>query len=112
MLLGKRRDQIKGRNFEIPGTGGYLLTGAVEHLDEYYVSGKEVAVFSKRRELIEQIRFYLAHDEEREAIRDAGYQRTLRDHPYVHRFRASFRAMGLAPDPVTSAGGAKTGDAG
>ncbi len=98
MLLGKRREQIKGRTFEIPGTGGFLLTGAVEHLDEYYVPGREVALFSSPQELIEQIRFHLAHDEEREAIREAGYQRTLRDHTYVHRFRALFRAMGLAPD--------------
>ncbi len=96
-LLGKRRDQVKGRNFEIPGAGGFLLTGAVEHLEEYYVPGKEVAVFSTPRDLIERIRFYLTHDEEREAIRDAGYQRTLREHTYAHRFRAIFRAMGLDP---------------
>ncbi len=110
MLLGRRRDQIKGRNVEIPGTAGFLLTGAVEHLDEYYVRGR--AVFSSPQELTEQIRFYLAHDEEREAIRESGYQRTLRDHTYVHRFRAIFRALGLAPHPGTSEGGAKTSEAG
>ncbi len=95
-LLGKRRAQIKGRNFEIPGAGGFLLTGAIEGLEEYYVPGKEVAVFSTPRELIAQIRYYLTHDDEREKLRQAGYQRTLREHTYVHRFREIFRAMGLS----------------
>ncbi len=104
VLLGKRRDQIKGRNFEIPGAGGFLLTGAAEHLAEYYVPGKESAVFSTPRDLIERIRFYLSHDEERETIREAGYQRTLREHTYVHRFRAIFRAMGLDPEQVDRRG--------
>ncbi len=93
--LGKRRDQIKGRNFEIPGSGGFLLTGDVERLSEYYVAGQEVAVFSSTSELINRIRFYLANDGEREKIREAGNQRTLRDHTYVRRFNALFRAMDL-----------------
>lgn len=93
--LAKRCDQIKGRNFEIPGTGGFLITGEVEHLNEYYVPGREIVVFSSTPELIDQIRFYLAHGEQRERIRDAGYQRTLREHTYVHRFRAIFATMGL-----------------
>jgi len=93
--LGKRRDQIKGRNFEIPGAGGFLITGDVEYLADYYAPGLEIVTFSTVPELIERIRYYLAHDEERERIRAAGYERTLRDHTYVLRFRAIFTAMGV-----------------
>ncbi len=109
VLLGKLRNQIKGRNFEIPGAGGFLLTGAVEHLEEYYVPGTEVAVFSTPRELVERVQFYLTHDAEREAVREAGYLRTLREHTYVHRFRAIFRTMGLDPEQVDRRGRSQAG---
>src|SRR4051794_39544964 len=39
----RRRSQIKGRNFEVPGSGGFLLTDRVPHLDEYFVDGREIA---------------------------------------------------------------------
>ena len=32
----------------------------------------------------------------RSAIAKAGYERTLREHTYAHRFEEIFRAMGLA----------------
>jgi spore maturation protein CgeB len=77
--------QIKGRNFEVPACGGFLLTGAPENLGEYYEAGKEVAVFSGTRDLVDKTRYYLAHDEERERIAAAGHERTAREHLAKHR---------------------------
>ncbi len=94
-IKGRWRTQIKGRNFEIPGAGGFLLTSMVDDLEEYYLPGKEIAIFATTRDLVDQIRFYLSHDAEREAIREAGYQRTLREHTYVHRFNEVFRTIGF-----------------
>jgi spore maturation protein CgeB len=88
-------EQIKGRNFEIPGCGGFLLTGPAEELDRYYEPGREIAVFSSLRELVDGVRHYLAHDDERRAIADAGYARTLAEHTYAHRFEAIFERIGL-----------------
>ena len=88
-------DQIKGRNFEIPGCGGFLLTGSADNLEQYYQDGREVAIFHDE-ELIDKIRYYLAHDEERSAIAQAGHERTLREHTYVHRFREIFSTMGFS----------------
>jgi spore maturation protein CgeB len=92
-LAAKGRDQIKGRNFEIPGSGGFLLTSLTDDLPEYYVPGREVAAYTDFDDLADKVRYYLAHDQEREAIRRAGYERTLREHTYVHRFSAIFSTM-------------------
>jgi spore maturation protein CgeB len=96
-------DQIKGRNFEIPGCGGFLLTGRAENLEDYYEIGKEVVCFDDVGDLIEKVRYYLHHEDERMAIAQAGYERTLREHTYLHRFREIFQKMGLPWEPWNEA---------
>jgi spore maturation protein CgeB len=88
-------DQIKGRNFEVPGCGGFLLTGMAENLGQYYEIGKEVVCFDDRYDLIEKIRYYLKHENERAAIAQAGYERTMLDHTYVRRFSEIFKQVGM-----------------
>jgi spore maturation protein CgeB len=97
-------DQIKGRNFEIPGCGGLMLTGTAEDLANYYEPDQEIAVFDSFEVLVGKIRHYLAHEGERAAIAEAGYRRTLADHTYVHRFNDIFRRMGFASslDPLST----------
>ena len=93
--------QLKGRTFEIPGTGGFLITEYVEELDEYYRLGQELVCFHTVDELVDRARYYLAHDAERRAIAQAGYERTLREHTYEQRFKALFRDAGLVADAGT-----------
>jgi spore maturation protein CgeB len=38
-------------------------------------------------DLVEKIRYYLAHEEERSAIAHAGQERTLKDHTYLQRMK-------------------------
>ncbi|HVF11952.1 MAG TPA: glycosyltransferase, partial [Actinomycetota bacterium] len=73
----KGRDQIKGRNFEIPGCRTFMLTSHVEGLDEYFVPGKEMVTFAGTDDLIAKIGKYLESVDEREAIAEAAYERTL-----------------------------------
>ncbi|MBM3886595.1 glycosyltransferase [Candidatus Dependentiae bacterium] len=94
-LWNKRREQIKGRNFEIPGCGGFLLTADADNLRDYYIDGKEIVIFKDVPDLIEKARYYLAHEDERVAIAKAGYERTIREHTYEKRFQELFRIMGL-----------------
>lgn len=94
--LFRGRQQIKARNFEIPGCGGFLLTNRVEHLERYYRIGEEVACFTGTRDLLRKIRYFLEHEDERKGIARRGYERTLRDHTYEHRFNELFAAMGFA----------------
>lgn len=78
-------NQIKARTFEVPGAGGFLLTGASRGLDRFYRPGLDIAVFHDRDDLVAKIRHYLSHPEERDAIARCGYERTCREHTYVQR---------------------------
>jgi len=94
-MLNSRRAQIKGRNFEIPVAGGFLLTEYVEGIEDYYTPDKEIAVFHNFNELENKIIYYLNNNDERESIRVAGKRRTLKDHTYENRFEKIFTMMGL-----------------
>jgi len=92
-LLSKRRGQIKGRNFEIPGAGGFLLTQDATGLEEYFVPGRDIAVFSTVDELLEKIQHFLTHEEEREKIRQSGQERALKEHSFQCRFKSIFQKI-------------------
>lgn len=68
------------RLYEATGMGAMLITDAKENLGELFEVGKEVETYSSLEELVEKIKYYLAHDKEREKIALAGQKRTLRDH--------------------------------
>jgi spore maturation protein CgeB len=93
-------DQVKGRNFEVPGCGGFLLTGNAQELDRYYEPEREIACFESREELLARVVHYLEHNDERVEIADAGLRRTLRDHTYAARFKEIFERIGLGAESV------------
>lgn len=88
--LGKfglyRSRQIKARVFEIVGAGGCLLTENAPHLSDYFVPGEEIVVFDGAADLEEKISYLLSHPAQRDAIAQAGYERTVREHTYEKRF--------------------------
>lgn len=94
-LLATHHLQIKGRVFEIPGAGGFLLSEQAEHLEDYFIPGREIVTFATPEEMVEKTRYYLAHEEDRERIRAAGFQRAVQQHSYLRRFQDIFRAMGI-----------------
>lgn len=102
LSVASASDQIKGRNFEVPGCGGFMLTGTADNLCEYFEVGEEIACFGKLDELIHQARRYLDDDVDRQRIASAGHVRTLREHTYVHRFTELFERMGLPHEPAAS----------
>lgn len=90
-----RRSQIKGRTFEVPGSGGFLLTDRVPHLEDYFELDREVGVFESNDDLVGRIGWWLERHDERQAVAEAGYRRVLAEHTYDHRFREIFAAAGL-----------------
>lgn len=92
--------QIKGRNFEVPGCGGFLLSGYADNVEDYYDVGREIACFESTRDLIDKVKYYLGREEERRAVALAGYERTLTEHTYAHRFASIFRRIGLPNHPA------------
>jgi spore maturation protein CgeB len=93
--LGTQRRQIKGRTFEVPACGGFLMTGDADNLRDYYRDGKEIVIFKDKADMVEKAKYYLEHEEERTTIAKAGYERTIREHTYINRFTEIFKAMGL-----------------
>ncbi len=83
-------EQVKGRHFEINSCGGFQLSYYVEGLERHYRIGEEIAVYESVDQMIEKVRYYLRHEEEREEIAQRGYERTLREHRMEQRFQRIF----------------------
>lgn len=94
----KNIEQMKARIFEVNGCGAFQLSYFVEGLANCYDIDREIVVYADVDDLIEKIKFYLAHEALRESMAMAAYARTLRDHTYAQRFQTVFKRMGLAND--------------
>jgi hypothetical protein len=94
------RDLQTTRSIEIPACGGFMLAErSGEHLD-LFDEGKEAEFFGSVDELIGKIRRYLADEDHRRAVAEAGRQRCLRDdYSYAGRLRLALRDLGLLPSP-------------
>ena len=86
---------LKGRDFEIPMSGGFYLTEYHPELERVYRIGSEIATYSGTEDLIEKIRHFLTHPEETECIRKAGFERARSEHTWEMRFEKIFQLLGL-----------------
>ena len=86
---------LKGRDFEIPMSGGLYLTEYHPELETVYDLGKEIVVYHSFDELVETIRRLPANPEEAETIRQAGRLRALTEHTWEKRFEKIFSLMNL-----------------
>jgi spore maturation protein CgeB len=86
-IIPYRSRQIKARIFEVPGSGGFLLTDKADGLEAFYSIEKEIAVFDGLDNLVEKIHFYLDRPDTRDMIAEAGFRRTAREHTYESRMQ-------------------------
>ncbi|PKN66942.1 MAG: hypothetical protein CVU54_17635 [Deltaproteobacteria bacterium HGW-Deltaproteobacteria-12] len=86
---------LKGRDFEIPMSGGLYLTEDHPELRLAFRPGEEILTYSGIDDLMQKIKYYLAHPAEAEAIRIKGYERSLREHSWEMRFAKIFRLLGI-----------------
>lgn len=94
----KNIEQMKARMFEVNGCGAFQLSYFVEGLAGCYDIDREIGVYADSDDLVEKVRFYLAHAELRESIATAGHVRTLNEHTYAKRFQKVFQRMGLTDE--------------
>jgi len=86
---------LKGRDFEIPMSGGLYLTEHHPELERFYELEKEIVTYKDFDELVEKIKYLLSNPEKAKMIREHGRQRALNEHSWEMRFEKIFNLMGL-----------------
>lgn len=73
---------VPQRVFDIMGAGGFVLSNYQEELEELFVPGEEIVFFHDADEMMEQIDYYLHHEEERRRIALNGYRKVKECYSY------------------------------
>lgn len=93
-LRKANRDLQTDRSTEIPACGAFMMA---EYSDEHaalFAEDKEAVYFRSRSELVDKIKYYLAHDDERLRIAAAGRERCLvDDYSQNGRMKIMFEAL-------------------
>jgi spore maturation protein CgeB len=85
---------VRLRDFEGPMSRTCYLTGHTDEIADFYDVGREIDTYHTTEELVDKTRYYLAHPAAAERVREAGYQRALRDHTWRRRFEELFAKIG------------------
>lgn len=80
---------LSDRIFNATGTGTFIIHPYIKGIEYLFEIDKEIVTyeFGNFEELKEKIDYYLAHDDEREKIAQAGFERTKKEHLYTHRMQ-------------------------
>lgn len=86
---------LKGRDFEVPMSGGLYLSQNNPELLLVFNVGNEILTYRNEEDCVRIIHELLADPDRAEAIRKAGRKRCLSDHSYHARWLQVFRIAGL-----------------
>ena len=86
--------QASPRVFEALACGAFVLCDRQRDVLALFRDGEHLVCFSDGDDLVEKVRYYLAHEEERQAIARQGRAEVLSRHTYVHRLRELLAAVG------------------
>jgi hypothetical protein len=100
-MVPRRTSQLKGRVFETLSCGALLMEDDGYQTGEFFEPGRDYVVFRDDRDLLEKIRYYLKHDEEREAIARSGCQKVTSIYNARNMWGHLFGRMGFkTPDDL------------
>lgn len=86
-IRAQNGDANNFRTFEVPGFGGFLLTTRTAEQCELFKEDQEIVCYSDVDELRDKIGYYLAHEDQRRKIAEAGHVRAEREHQLIHRLQ-------------------------
>lgn len=89
---------LKGRDFEVPMSGGLYLTQNNPELPLIYEVDNEILTYNNLEDCAQIIRETLADPARAEAIRKAGHARAVRDHSWGARWDTILKFAGLLAD--------------
>ncbi len=81
------------RCFDILGCGGFLMTNYQSEIEDMFVTGQDLEVYSSLDELIDKCTYYLSHEEERAAIARNGYEKVRKNHTHINRLKDMLATM-------------------
>ncbi len=73
-------DLITSRTFHIPAAGGFMLHQRTEESVQYFRENEEAVFFNGPDELVEKVKYYLIHHDERIKIAKQGHERSVREY--------------------------------
>jgi len=75
------------RVFDVPLSGGFLITDSQSALGDLFDLKNEVVFYSNTSELIEKVDFYLKNEAERKKISALAREKIIQEHTYKHRIK-------------------------
>ena len=81
------------RLFEAAGVGVLQLSDDLPGVREWFTPGENIVTYSDTADLRAKVAYYLAHDEEREAIARRGREHVYTHHTYAQRVDALERVL-------------------
>lgn len=79
------RSGIPLRAFDIMGSGGFLLSNYQADFLDDFVPGVDFEYYESKEDLVSKIGYYLAHDDERDAIAANGHRKVAAGHTFRQR---------------------------
>lgn len=87
------RSGLPLRMFDIMGCGGFLLTNYQSEIPDYFEIGKDLVVYESIPHMMEQVAYYLSHEEERMQIARNGYDKIKSNFTYDIALAAMLRQI-------------------
>jgi len=87
------RKSMSARMYTAVGCGAFYMCQHVEGIEDVLEPGKEIVTFKDEDEMIDLIRYYLKHEEERKRIASRGKERVLKEHTYEKRIKKLLKVI-------------------
>lgn len=85
ITLRSIRNGIPLRAMDIMGAGGFLLTNYQNDFAMHFVDGEDYVSYSDREDMLNKIKYYLEHEDERKLIAENGCRKVREEHTYTQR---------------------------
>lgn len=86
---------IPQRALDVIGCNAFLLSSFQPELAEYFIPNEEVVMYDSYEDALEKADFYLGHDEIREKISSAGYEKIKKYFTYEVKLNEMLKMAGL-----------------
>lgn len=92
---GEGGGQLRKRAFEIMACKSLLVEDGVSETEKLFEVNKDFIIFRSKEELLEKIRYYLEHEEERKSIAQSGYEKVTSIYNTRNMWGHIFKNMGF-----------------